>query len=126
MHRAIHSCCMNFRVRRALSDHLGVWSLKIREEMFFPKVTQLGSQGAGWVRRLRTDVSKGFDTVSSMRLISGGPCQLIILVLSATLAIHRSWSLWAQTFLCPLFRQNSFHNLSNFASGDMLHGAPGS
>ena len=126
MHRAVHSCCMHFRVRRALSDHLGVWNLKIREEIFLPKVTQLGSQGAGWVRSLRTDVSKGYDSVSSMGLISGGPCQLITLVPSATLAIHRSRSLWARTFLCPLFRQNSFQNLSNFAPGDTLHGAPGS
>lgn len=63
--------------------------------------------------------------VSSMRLISGGACQLISLALSATLAIPSSQSLWAWTFLCPLFRQNSFQNLSTFASGDTLHGAPG-
>lgn len=64
-------------------------------------------------------------SVSSVRLTSGGTCQLITLARSATLAIHSSQSLWARTFLCPLFRQNSFQNLSNFASGDTLHRAPG-
>ena len=64
-------------------------------------------------------------SVSSMRLISVGALQLITLALSATLALHSSRSLWARTFLCPLLRQNSFRNLSNFASGDTLHGAPG-
>lgn len=38
---------------------------------------------------------------------------------------HSSWPLRVQTFLCPLFRQNSFPNLSNFAPGDTLHRAPG-
>lgn len=47
MHRTFHSCGMNFRVGRAVGDHLGVWNLKIREEMLLPKVTQLASQGAG-------------------------------------------------------------------------------
>lgn len=47
MHRAIHRCGMNFRVGRALGDHLGVWNLKIREGTLLPKVTQLASQGAG-------------------------------------------------------------------------------
>lgn len=47
MHRAVPSCCVHFRVRRAPSDPLGVWDLKIREETFLLKVTQLGSQGAG-------------------------------------------------------------------------------
>lgn len=71
-------------------------------------------------------MSRGYDTASSLRLISGGTCQLTILALSATLAAQSSRSLWAQTFLCPLLRQNSFQNLSNFASGDTRHEAPGS
>lgn len=37
---AIHSCCMNFRVQSTLlSSHLGVWNLKIKEEMSLPKVS---------------------------------------------------------------------------------------
>lgn len=31
-------------------------------------------------------MSRGYDTASSLRLISGGTCQLTILALSATLA----------------------------------------
>lgn len=47
LHGAVHSCRVNFRAQRAFSAHLGLWNLKIREEMSLPKVTQLGSQGAG-------------------------------------------------------------------------------
>ena len=61
---------------------------------------QLGS----WVRSLRTDVSRGYVTVSSRRLISDSTYQLITLALSAMLAVHSRQSLQAWTFLCPFFQ----------------------
>lgn len=48
MHGAIHGYCMNFSVGGALSGHSGVWKLEIGEEMSLLKVTELGSQGAGF------------------------------------------------------------------------------
>ena len=87
--------------------------------MFLPKVTQLASQGAGLGVRGQMSLKGMTLSLSSMRLISVVACQLI------TLALHSSRSLWARTFLSPLLRQNSFWNLSNSASGDTLHGAPG-
>lgn len=52
-------------------------------------------------------------------------CHLTSSTLLATLAPHSSWPLWVQTFLCPLLRQNSFQNLSNFAPGARLRRVPG-